>query len=54
MILDQQSQAATEGVTDFPDWVFSEIPKPTEQIKNTVIIGGKATTNISIGGDTDD
>ena len=53
MILDQQSNMFSQ-IIEFPDWVFSDLPR-FDQVKETIIIRGtNVDTSTSMGGTADE
>lgn len=53
MILDQQNTMSNQ-IIEFPDWVFSDLPR-FDQIKETIIIRGtNSDTSSAMGGSADE
>lgn len=41
------------GIFAYPDWVFVDVPRQPETIKETVVVAGSSSNSMSIGGTTD-
>jgi hypothetical protein len=53
VIFDMDQPVVADGLAVFPDWVFASIPVQAVNIKETVTIGGRSDSSISITGTAD-